>query len=239
MTPVKLKGIHVATFLLFLTLRTGAHLTPAGPGLSANGVSLEFHRVAVPSSEVVQQELPVRTPLDDFVTQVASGNGGEIVAVHVDDLFSLAVQQQPANDPAYVSSQPGVVTQFAMASRHGTTGLLAHNNLAGIFFDDLAPGQQIDLIYGDGSVQHFLVTNVFRYQALDPLSPYSDFIDLDNGGPHITASQLFSQIYGGQNRLVLQTCLSNNGDTSWGRLFVTGIPYEPIEKAERIPLAYH
>ena len=236
---MKLKGIHVATFLLFLTLRTGAHLTPAGPGLSVNGLSLEFHRVAVPSSEVLQQELPEGTPLDDFISRVATGNSSQVVGVHVGELFSFPVEQQPADDPAYVSSQSGVVTQFAMASLNGTTGLLAHNNLAGVFFDDLAPGQQIDLIYGDGSVQHFLVTSIFRYQALEPNSPYSDFFDLDNGGPLISAAQLFSQIYGGENQLVLQTCLSNNGNSSWGRLFVTAIPYEPFEKAEHMPLVYH
>ena len=224
---MRLKGLQLATILLVLTLGTGAHLTPAGPGLSVTGVSLEFHRVAALAGQIVRQLLPERSALDAFVDQVANGNAAQVVGVHAPELFSLPVLQQPANNPGFVASQPGVVTQFDLAAQYGTTGLMAHNNLAGSMFYYVSVGQQIDLVYGDGSVKHFLVTDIQRYQALSPNSPYSDFVNLDGGGSRIGATQLFYQIYNSRNPLVLQTCLANNGILSWGRLFITAVPYEP------------
>lgn len=236
---MKLKGLQLATVLLIFTLGTGAHLTPAGPGLSVTGVPLEFHRVTGIPSELAQPTPPRRTPLDNFVSSVSSGNGGQVVGLHAPELFSMPVQQQPDSNPGYVSSQPGVVTQFNMASQYGTTGLLAHNTLAGFMFYYVTVGQEIDLVYGDGYVQHYRVTDILRYQALNPSSPYSDFIDLDNSGYRIGAAQLFSQIYGGKNQLVLQTCLSNNGNPSWGRLFITAVPFEPLSDIENMPVSYN
>ncbi len=73
----------------------------------------------------------------------------------------------------------GELTQFRMASNYGNVGLLAHNHLSGKLFSDIAVGQEIRLVYGDGSVEYFVVTEVLRYQALQPNSPWSNFRDLE------------------------------------------------------------
>ena len=224
---MKLKGLQLATLLLYLTLGTGAQMTPAGPGLSVTGLSLEFHRVAVPSPEVIQQALPQTTTLDALISAVANGVPGQVVGMHAHEVFSLPVTQQPPNNPGYVSSQKGVVTQFAMASQVGSTGLLAHNTVNGELFYDLTEGQQITLVLGDGAVRHYMVTDVRRFQALSPSSPTSSFRDLDASGPLLSSIQLFNQIYSTQgDQLVLQTCISISGTPSWGRLFVIATPIE-------------
>jgi hypothetical protein len=234
---MKLKGLQLATLVLYLTLGTGAQLTPAGPGLSVTGVSLEFHRVAVPSQDVIQQAPSQTTKLDDFISTVANGNPGQVVGVHSDEFFSLPVMQQPPNNPGYVSSQTGVVTQFAMASRGGSTGLLAHNTADGGLFYSLTEGQQITLVLGDGALQHYMVTDVRRFQALTPSSPNSNFRDLDASGPLLSSRQLFNQIYSTQSdQLVLQTCISMSGTPNWGRLFVIATPIEALQQASQSPL---
>jgi hypothetical protein len=235
---MRLRSNQLATFLLILTLGTGAIPTPAGPGLSVTGVSSEFHRVAAQTS-VIEQPLAAQIlPLDDFISQVVNGNAYQIVGVYSPQLFSLEVRQQPANNPGYVSSEPGIATQFSMASTYGSTGLLAHNTVSGEVFYDLIEGQLLLLVYGDGSLEYYRVAGLNSFQALSPSSPYSDFIALDSGGARLDASQLFTQIYSVQNRLVLQTCIANDGNPNWGRFFVTATPFSPFVKADHPPMAF-
>lgn len=59
-----------------------------------------------------------------------SSDPGALVSVTVANVLSLPVEQQPAGQPGYVSTDPDVATQFSMAAQYGTVGLLAHNNLA-------------------------------------------------------------------------------------------------------------
>jgi hypothetical protein len=200
-------------------------------------VSLEFHRVAVPSPEVIQQALPQTTTLDALISAVANGDSGQVVGVHAHEVFSLPVMQQPPNNPGYVSSQTGVVTQFAMASRVGSTGLLAHNTANGELFYSLSEGQQITLVLGDGALRHYMVTDVRRFQALSPSNAKSSFRDLDASGPLLSSSQLFNQIYSTQSdQLVLQTCISVGGTPNWGRLFVIATPIEALQQVSQSPL---
>ena len=78
-------------------------------------------------------------------------------------------------------------------------------------------------MYGDGRTAYFQITAVERYQALQPTSPYSDFVDTTNQSK-LSATDLFYHIYNGNGQLVLQTCIEANGNASWGRLFVIAEP---------------
>jgi hypothetical protein len=102
-------------------------------------------------------------------------------------------------------------------------GLLAHNNLSGRFFFQLAVGQEVRLVYGDGKVEYFVISKILKYQALQPTSPYSTFRDLTND-EKLTAEQLFNKVYRGDRHVTFQTCMEANGNLSWGRIFVVAEP---------------
>ncbi len=78
-------------------------------------------------------------------------------------------------------------------------------------------------MYGDGKVEYFMITQMFRFQALDPTNPYSSFRDLSDSQT-LTVDQLFNKVYRGERHVTFQTCIEANGEASWGRLFVTAIP---------------
>jgi hypothetical protein len=169
--------------------------------------------------------LPTPTPLpppffDTLVESLTNGNAWQVVGVYVEDLLALRVVQQPASDPAYVSTLPNTATYFAMVTQvTGNTGLLAHNYLAGIYYFDLVPGQVVVLIYGDGRTEEYMVSEMQEYQALNPNSPTSNFVDLASGET-LSSTDLFYMVYGGSARTTLQTCIAQGNEPSWGRLFV-------------------
>jgi hypothetical protein len=70
-----------------------------------------------------------------------------------------------------------------------------------------------------------MVQSIQRYQALDPMNPYSQFKDLETQTTS-TAEELFNKVYRGDYHLTLQTCIENNGNASWGRLFIVATPME-------------
>jgi hypothetical protein len=143
--------------------------------------------------------------------------------VYVPNVLALPVVQQPAGDAGYVSNQDDEATQFAMASQYGNIGLLAHNYLSGKLFSNLSVGEEVHLVYGDGKVEYFVITEVLRYQALEPTSQWSSFRNLDNYDV-LSAGQMFTRAYTGARHLTLQTCIASNGNSSWGRLFVIAVP---------------
>lgn len=173
--------------------------------------------------------------LNEFIESVKNGRADQVVGVYVAGLFAYPIVQQPAGAPAYVSSLPDTITQFAMAARHDTIGLLAHNYLAGAIFAELELGLDVALVYGDGKVRNYRVDEIRTFQALSPNSPYSDFIDLENPAQVLTAAEVFTQIYAEEGRLVFQTCIERNGELSWGRIFVSAIP---VEQAEARPAVF-
>jgi hypothetical protein len=127
---------------------------------------------------------------------------------------------------AFVSTQPNTITQFRMAAQYDSVGLLAHDFLAGASFNQLKLGQEVVLVYGDSSLKKYQISEVQRYQALSPTSPYSNFVDL-NTNAKLSAEQLFLRTYGqGQSTLVFQTCISTDKISSWGRLFIIARPVE-------------
>jgi hypothetical protein len=83
----------------------------------------------------------------------------------------------------------------------------------------LKPGQSVILIYGDGRSEEYIVSNSDKYQALNPLSPTSNFVSLATGET-LTSSDLFFRVYGGGARTTFQTCIAQGSQDSWGRLFV-------------------
>lgn len=164
---------------------------------------------------------------ESFLEGLAFTSAELPVGLYVPGLLALPVVQQPAGNPAYVSPADGEVTHFGLAAGYGSTGLLAHNTAAGAQFDDLALGQVLYLVDGNHGVQAYRVVQLRRLRALQPSSPYSDFLDLDVPGARLTAADLFYQVYAQEGRLVLQTCIEAEGKSNWGRLFLIAEPVEP------------
>ncbi len=159
---------------------------------------------------------------ENFVTSVSNGKASQVTGIYVEDVLAYSVVRQPNGNAAYVSGNPGEVTQFGMAADYGSMALLAHNYLAGATFFQLTEGQIVTLVYGDGNTADFQIQSIRRFQALSPNSTQSRFVDLDNN-EQLSASNLFYSMYNGDN-LVLQTCIANEGISTWGRLFVIAVP---------------
>jgi hypothetical protein len=161
--------------------------------------------------------------LQDFYNPLQNGEANLLRGVYVPNILALPIVQQPANEPYYVSSHDGEVTQFSTVSQYGNIGLLAHNNLSGKFFSKLSVGQEVELIYGDGKIEKFVITEVLHVQALQPESQQSSFLNLDSSET-LSANQMFGRVYAGSRHLTFQTCIQANGNMSWGRLFVVAMP---------------
>jgi hypothetical protein len=159
----------------------------------------------------------------DFDKSVQNGQANILRGVYVPGVLALPIVQQPTSNPFYVSNRNGELTQFALVSQYGNTGLLAHNTLSGKLFSQLFNGQEVRLIYGDGRVAYYVIESVLRFQALQPDSTSSSFRNLDRNET-ISAGSMFNRVYAGGRRAVFQTCIAANGNSSWGRLFVVAIP---------------
>lgn len=161
----------------------------------------------------------------DFSKSIQNGDAKTLRGVYAADVFALPVVQQPASNPGYVSAADGQLTQFGMAAQYGNVGLLAHNHLSGQLFSQLAIGQEVRLVYGDGSTEVFVVSEVLHYQALQPSSPYSSFRNIDKKDEAtLSAEQMFKRAYLGDRHITFQTCINSYGNASWGRLFVIATP---------------
>ena len=215
--------------LLFSLIFSACPFTPRAAALPVTGeVAQATYTIYLPMvvNGAGEATTPSAAPMpssDAFITSVADGQAGVVRGVYVPGVLALPVRQQPADNPTYVSPENGVATQFAAAASLGVTGLLAHNYLAGAKFFKLAEVQDVLIVYGDGAVKRYRVTAIYRYQALDPYSPYSDFVDLSTGETK-SLGEVFNLVYGGGDHVTFQTCIENNGVSSWGRLFVVATP---------------
>ena len=163
--------------------------------------------------------------ITNFVQTLSLTNPETVVTgVYIPNTFAYGVVQQPGGSPGFVSAENDVLTQFGMAGSYGTTGLLAHNHLAGTSFSSVHPGQTIVAVQGDGTLEYYHVYAVEKYQALSPNSPYSNFRSLDIPGQDLSATELFMHVYAQPGNLVLQTCIANGDQQSWGRLFILAEP---------------
>ena len=167
----------------------------------------------------------------EFSNAVQDGSADLPRGVYVPNLLALPIVQQPAGNPGFVSKQDGKVTQFSMANKYGNVGLLAHNYLAGKSFSELAIGDEVRLVYGDGRVEKFIVTEVLRYQALQPYSVYSSFRNI-NTEEVLSAEKMFKRVYTGDRHMVFQTCIYQDGNLSWGRLFILAVPKSEYEAGD-------
>jgi hypothetical protein len=176
--------------------------------------------------QVYAKDIPNTVPsLDTFIETVTDGNASALRGVYVANVMALNIVQQPSGYAGYVSTEESVATQFGIAAEVGNVGLLAHNTHAGSFFSNIKQGDRIILVYGDGRIESFMANSIQSYQALDPYNPYSEFQDLETHTT-FTASDLFNNVYRGKYHLTLQTCIENNGNASWGRLFIMATPVE-------------
>ena len=134
------------------------------------------------------------------------------------------VAGQPGNNIGYVSNMPDVVTKFQQAEKLGSFGLIAHNYLSGEEFFNLEIGDEIAISNEDGiDSDTFRVVEIKQYQALQPTSIHSQFRSLEND-EIISAHELSQAIYGQNGYMILQTCIENDGNFEWGRLFVIAEP---------------
>lgn len=170
----------------------------------------------VPEDAVLQE-------MNSFVDEIKNGQPGELRGIYVPEIIAARVVQQPSGMDAFISPWENVVTQFGMASKVGSTGLLAHNFLAGKNFAMLREGQKFFLVYGDGRISRFRVSQILRFEALEPYSTESTFVDLQNESS-VTTTELFMKVYSRPGQVVLQTCIEADGNASWGRLFVIAEP---------------
>ncbi len=183
---------------------------------------------ALPTSHVHAADITLPNnalpSLTAFAGLVNNGQPAQLTGVYVPNLLADSVVQQPSNQATFVSTRHGIITQFRAASGLGSTGLLAHNFLAGAAFPGMKFGQVIYLVYGDGRLATYVVTEVQQYQALQPESPYSEFIDLKNGRS-MSSTDVFNTAYGQSGTVVFQTCIASGNEPSWGRLFIIARPY--------------
>jgi hypothetical protein len=222
--------LTLKTLALLASLAFSAFtFTPAKAGSSLSGEtaqsSLQIYLPLVVNGAAggMTPAAPQMISSEAFIASVTDGEAGVVRGVYAPGLLALPVRQQPADDPNYVSPEVGVATQFAPAAALGVTGLLAHNYLAGADFFKLAEAQDVQIVYGDGTVKLYRVTAIYRFQALDPYSPYSNFVDLSTGATE-SASEVFNLVYAGGEHVTFQTCIANYGNPSWGRLFVIATP---------------
>ena len=173
------------------------------------------------------------TPSDfmNFVKLVENGNVDALSGVYISDVLALPVVQQPIGNDGFVSNNNGQVTQFALASQYGNIGLLAHNYLSGQSFSQIEVGQEVRLVYGDGTIKYFLVKEVLHYQAMDPNSPWSSFRHIEDN-TILNSEQMFNRVYAGEHHVTFQTCIQAEGISTWGRLFVVAEPKNEFSAAD-------
>ena len=181
--------------------------------------------IPVTGQLLLEEEAPETTPsaLDEFAAGVSDGQAGVVRGVYVAGTLALGVHQQSETNPFYISLAPDAATQFRYAAYTNVIGLLAHNDSSGASFFHLSLGQEVWIIYGDGARQGYVVTGVYRYQALQPDSRRSQFADLASGEV-LTSAQLYDRVYRGGRHVTFQTCIQENGLAAWGRLFVIAEP---------------
>lgn len=131
---------------------TGVAQYPAsGPGV------VQLSQVAALPNRAGRPAVP---ELASFVAPFVNGDANVLRAAYANGLFALPVVHQTCSTAGYVSSDDNTLTQFQLAAQFGTVGLLAHNYESGQVFFQLLPGQNIQLIYGDGRIASYWVTHI-------------------------------------------------------------------------------
>jgi hypothetical protein len=195
-------------FVIFITILIAAFTTAP------------VYAVAPSEPEGSNPDIP---DISTFSDQVENGSTF-ITGIYSSDHFAYPVVQQPSSNAGYIATEDDIVTQFQMANQFGSIGMIAHNYLAGSEFFDLNIGDEIDVVYGNGETEIYVIVDLRSYQALSPNSPYSSFVNLASPSVTLSVTQVFYETYGIAGRLILQTCIEESGNESWGRLFVIALP---------------
>jgi hypothetical protein len=167
--------------------------------------------------------------LQEFIAQVVNGDAQALRGVYIPRVLALPVVQQPNGNESYIASASSVLTQFQMAGKAGSVGILAHNYLAGRHFSLVEPGDQIILVYGNARTETFTVKSIQRYKAL----PKGMYKNIETRAYYDTG-ELFQRVYSGTKHVTLQTCIEKNGSLTWGRLFVIATA-QGVESAQAAP----
>lgn len=163
----------------------------------------------------------MHNPFKRFLLKIASPKKPieDVKGLYLGNNHFIRVVPQPEGNPEYVSTLSGVATRFQLPTQFGNIGLIAHNYLSGKHFLELKPGDSLYIMDGFKRRKRYVVKSIHRYQALQPQSPHSHFIDLDTQELS-TASDVFKRMYTGSHRVVLQTCIEKGNIKEWGRYFV-------------------
>jgi hypothetical protein len=198
---------------------SGPALMPPKPDGPTNVLTptTELQPVAFATPQVANHPVSL---LDTFIRQVSDGQSGVVKGLFVDGVMAVRVVQQPQGNAAFISVEDQTATQFQSATPFNVVGLLAHNFLAGRDFFRLKVGQDLILVYGDGKLQHYRVSEIGDFQRLTLSDLRSDFLELSNN-QRWTTDQVFSRYYQKPNRLTLQTCIEQGGVWDWGVRFIT------------------
>jgi hypothetical protein len=164
--------------------------------------------------------------LMDFLSQVYNGQANTIRGVYIKDAFALPIIQQPEGNIAFVSDQDNTITEFQSATMNGVTGLLAHNYLSGALFYNIQSGDEIFIVYGNGTIRRYIVNEISQYQRLERSNLRSNFVELKNN-EILSSDQVFSRYYRGAHRVTFQTCLAQNGFSNWGLQFTQAQSIDP------------
>jgi hypothetical protein len=205
-------------------------------GMAAAPLTVSAHNAGSGGIKTQSSAKVEATPgLVGFIEQVKNGSADQITGIYIKNILSFPVIQQPGDQPAFVSQDADVITQFLQASAYGSTGFLAHNSLAGRLFPEITSGDVIFVIFGDGHYIQYQVSQIRRFQALQATNPYSSFVDLSSGQT-LSVQEIFNETYGVRGQVVLQTCIARQGIDSWGRLFIIALPYTPPSFEAAFPL---
>jgi hypothetical protein len=143
----------------------------------------------------------------------------DYLEIYAKGKFNLEIVEQGNKGGSYVSSNPDVLTFFSLSKKFGSIGLVAHNFLSGEEFYELEEGDIIHIKNGSSEIHAFRVSESLSYQAIEPKSVRSDFVDLETG-EFLNTKELFMRTYGRSGKLILQTCIERDGNYEWGRYFI-------------------
>lgn len=108
-----------------------------------------------------------------------------------------------------------VAPEFDGAVARRDNLIFAHSTLDGQYFYEIKPGDMLRLY--DQEWIDYRVTDILRLQALPPHSLTPQLVA---GRPYT-----YREIFG--HDLVLQTCITQDGNPEWGRLFVLAEKWKP------------
>jgi len=198
-------GIITTTIFVLSSLQSSGMIIPVTGELVSDEITCSFD-ININNQVSLDGKIQ-KTGHQDYLEIYAKGK------------FNFEIVEQGNKGKSYVSSNPDVLTFFSLSKEFGSIGLVAHNFLTGDEFYKLEQGDIIHIKNGSGEIHAFRVSESLSYQAIEPESVRSDFIDLETGNS-LNYKELFMRTYGQSGYLILQTCIEKDGNYEWGRYFI-------------------